>query len=72
MQDVLPTTAQRYDVAVAEFEKYLLVSDIHGLEEKSSSITVSTSWATSVSNIFEPVLRQGPSDRDKQALSFRA
>ena len=28
-----PTTAQRDDVAVAEFEKYLRVRDIHGLEE---------------------------------------
>ena len=29
----MPTTAQRYDGAVAEFEKYLRVRDIHGPEE---------------------------------------
>ena len=33
VQDVLPTTAHRSDVPVAEFEKYLRVRDIHGLEE---------------------------------------
>ena len=33
VQDVLPTTAQRYDVAVSEFEEHLRVRDIHGLEE---------------------------------------
>ena len=37
-----------------------------------SSITVSTNWVISASNIFEPVLRQGHSDRDKEAFSFRA
>ena len=35
---------------------------------ESSSTTVSTNWVTSASHIFEPVLRQGASDRDKQAL----
>ena len=30
MQDVLPTTAQHYDVAVSEFEKHLRVGEIHG------------------------------------------
>ena len=33
VQDVLPTTAQRYDGAVAEFEQDLRVRDIPGLEE---------------------------------------
>ena len=33
VQDVLLTTAQRYDVAFAEFDKYLRVRDIHGFEE---------------------------------------
>ena len=33
VQDVLPTTALRYDVAVSEFQKYLRFRDIHGLEE---------------------------------------
>ena len=33
VQDVLPTTARRCDVAVSEFEKCLRVRDIHGLEE---------------------------------------
>ena len=33
VRDVLPTTAQRYDGTVAEFEKYLKVRDIHGAEE---------------------------------------
>ena len=32
-QDVLPTTAQRYNLAVSEFEKYLRIRDIHWLEE---------------------------------------
>ena len=46
-----------------EFEKFLRVGDIHGLEE-----LVSTNWVISASNIFEPVLRQGPLDHDKQGL----
>ena len=29
----MPTTATRYDMAVSEFEKYLRVKDIQGLEE---------------------------------------
>ena len=33
VQDVLPATAQRYDVTVSEFDKYLRVMDIRGLEE---------------------------------------
>ena len=33
VQDVRPTAAQRYDVAVSEFEEYLRVRDTHGLEE---------------------------------------
>ena len=33
MQDALPATAQRYDVAVSELEKHLRVRDIDGLEE---------------------------------------
>ena len=33
MQDVLPTTAQRYNVAVSKFEEYSRVRDIHGLED---------------------------------------
>ena len=39
---------------------------------KSSSITVSMKWVISAFNIFDPALRQEPSDRDKQALSFPA
>ena len=37
MNDILPTTAQHDDVAVSEFEEYLQVRDIHGLEELVNS-----------------------------------
>ena len=37
MVHVLPTAVQRYDVAVSEFEEYLRVRDIHGLEELVSN-----------------------------------
>ena len=37
VQDVLPTAAQRYDVAVSELEEQLRVRDIHGLEKLVSS-----------------------------------
>ena len=33
MHDVLATVAQHHDVAVAEFEKYLRVKEIHGPEK---------------------------------------
>ena len=33
MQLTLPTTPEHYDVARSEFEKYLRIKDIHGLEE---------------------------------------
>ena len=62
--DVLPTITQRHDVAVVEFEN--ICESETSMGSKSSSITISAS------NIFEPILRQGSSDRDKQALSFRA
>ena len=38
----------------------------------SSSTTVSTSWVISAFNTFEPVSRQGASDRDKRAPSSLA
>ena len=68
VQDVLPT-AQRYDVAVSV--KNICESETF-MGSKSSSTTVPTNWVISASNIFEPVLRQGPSDRDKRALSSLA
>ena len=37
VQDVLPTTAQRYDAAVSEFEIFRRFQDTHGLEELVST-----------------------------------
>ena len=62
MQDVLPTTAQRCDVTVSEFEEYLRVKDIQRLEE----------LVTLVSSISEPDLRQATSGGDKRAPSSLA
>ena len=59
VQDFLPTTSQRYDVGVSEFEKYMRVRDIHGL--KNSSTAVSINWVTLVSSISESALRQAAS-----------
>ena len=63
VQDVLPTTAQRYGGAVAEFEN--ICESETSMGSKSSSITVSMNWVISAFNIFEPFLRQGPSNGDK-------
>ena len=51
VQDVLPTTVQRYDMAVAEFEN--ICESETSMGSKSSSITVSTKWVISASNIFQ-------------------
>ena len=59
------------DVAVLQSSKNICESET-SMGLKSSSITVSTNWVTSASNVFEPVLRQGAWDRDKQALSSLA
>ena len=70
VQDVLPTAAQRYDVAVSVCEN--MCESETCMDSKSSSTTVSTNWVLFASNIFEPVLRQGVSDQDKRALSSLA
>ena len=65
VQDVMPTTAQRYDGAVPDFEKLLGVRDIlvleelldHGLNELGPF------------SIFEPALHQVPSDRQAGTLT---
>ena len=73
VQDVLLTSAQRYDdmtwpVSVCEN----MCESETCMDSKSSSTTVSTNWVLFASNIFEPVLRQGVSDQDKRALSSLA
>ena len=70
VQDVLLTSAQRYDVAVSVCEN--MCESETCMDSKSSSTTVSTNWVLFASHIFEPVLRQGVSNQDKRAISSLA
>ena len=70
VQDVLPTTAQLYDVTASEFEEYLRVRDSHG--SKNSLAAVSMIWVTPVSNISESGLREAASGRGRRAHSSLA
>ena len=70
VQDALPLR----NVVMWSFVNFkinLRVRDIHWLEELANH-GLNELGVISASNIFKPVLRQGPSDRDKQALSFPA
>ena len=70
VQDVLLTSAQRYDVAVSVCENMCESRDMHGLEELVNHGL--NELVLIASNIFESVLRQGVSDQDKRALSSLA
>ena len=69
VRDVLLTTAQRYDVAVSEFENFCESETSMG--SKSSSITVSTDCVISAFHIFGPALCQEPRTGTSRHSHFR-